>query len=136
MPMHTQLISRSTHPRRSLLALGGLARTFGSLASFLALTFLGVGVYIMQDAFADPLAAQATPLVASAFIIALASIILFYLFKSRRTPRTRRVRIRQEARPNSASYEENAPLYKLDASSGQMRPPYQRRSTDHVQTQL
>jgi hypothetical protein len=77
--MHTQLISRSTHPRRSLVALGGLARSYGSLASFLALTFLGVGVYIMQDAFADPLAAQATPLVASAFIIALASIILFYL---------------------------------------------------------
>jgi hypothetical protein len=69
------------YPAKSLAVRGGLARTFGGLVSFLAVTFLCTGIYILDDAFANPLAAQAVTLVAAAFIIALATILLFYLLK-------------------------------------------------------
>jgi hypothetical protein len=69
------------YPSKSLAVRGGLARTFGGLVSFLAVTFLGTGIYILDDAFANPLAAQAVTLIAAAFIIALATILLFYLLK-------------------------------------------------------
>lgn len=74
---------------KSLAVRGGLARTFGGLVSFLAVTFLCSGIYILEDAFANPLAAQAAALIAAAFIIALATILLFYLIKpARRTGMT------------------------------------------------
>ena len=69
MPIYTQLISRFTHSRKSLLARGGLARTFGSLASFLALLFLVGGLYLLGDAFEHPLDAQAAAVLAAAFSI-------------------------------------------------------------------
>jgi len=66
---------------KSLAARGGLARTFGGLAIFLVLTFLCAGIYLLEDAVANPLAAQAAALIFGAFIIALAAILLFYLLR-------------------------------------------------------
>jgi len=86
------------HAPKSLAVRGGLVRTFGGLATFLVLTFLCSGIYILVDAFADPLAAQASALIFGAFVIALATILLFYLVKPRREPR----RIRKE-RPHPAA---------------------------------
>jgi hypothetical protein len=67
------------HPHKPLVVRGGLVRTFGSLAGFLAVTFLCGGLYILEDAFANPLAAM----------------LLFYLIKPRKRipndePRPRR----------------------------------------------
>lgn len=62
-------------------------RTFGGLATFLVLTFLCSGIYILEDAFADPLATQAAALIFGAFIIALATILLYYLVKPGSEPR-------------------------------------------------
>jgi hypothetical protein len=45
--------------RNALLARAGLARTFGGLASFLAVIFLGGGIYLLRESFTDPLQAQA-----------------------------------------------------------------------------
>jgi hypothetical protein len=53
---------------------GGLVRTFGGLATFLVLTFLCAGIYLLGDAVANPLAAQEATLIFGAFIIALATI--------------------------------------------------------------
>jgi hypothetical protein len=64
-----------------LVALGGLPRTFGGLAGFLAGMFLCLGIYILADLFAHPVDAQAVALLAAAFVIALAILLLFYLFK-------------------------------------------------------
>jgi hypothetical protein len=83
---------RAGRPSKSLVVRGGVARTFGSLACFLAITFLGGGAYIIADTFANPVAAEAAALIAAAFIIALASIILFYLLKPRRKLSAVRVR--------------------------------------------
>jgi hypothetical protein len=69
---------------------GGLVRTFGGLATFLVLTFLCAGIYLLGDAVANPLAAQAATLI-GAFIIALATILLFYLLRpDNGAPRSRR----------------------------------------------
>jgi hypothetical protein len=80
------------HAPKSLAVRGGLVRTFGGLATFLVLTFFCSGIYILEDAFSDPLAAQAAALIFGAFIIALATILLYYLIRPRTEPR----RIRKE----------------------------------------
>jgi hypothetical protein len=64
-----------------LVVRGGLGRTFGSLISFLSLTLLAWGGYILEDAFAHPVDAQAAGLIAAAFFIALGLLLLFYLLK-------------------------------------------------------
>ena len=68
-----------------MLVRAGVARTFGGLGSFLAVIFLGAGIYLLQESFTDPLQAQAVGLIAGAFIIALATILIYFIF----TPRKR-----------------------------------------------
>jgi hypothetical protein len=68
---------RSSKP---LVVRGGLARTFGGLAGFLVVTFLCGGIYILE--------AGGAALISGAFIITLAAILLFYLIKPRKRPRT------------------------------------------------
>lgn len=77
----------SVHPPKPLAVRAGLARTFGGLAGFLVVTFLCVGLYILEDAFANPLAAGTAAVIGAAFIIALAAMLLFYLIKPRNGPR-------------------------------------------------
>ena len=63
------------HSPKSLAVRGGLVPTFGGLASLLVVTFLCAGIYILEDAVANPLAAQAAVLIFGAFIIAAAAMI-------------------------------------------------------------
>jgi hypothetical protein len=42
------------HHVKPLVIRGGLARTFGSLASFLAVLFLLLGLYLLGDGFQHP----------------------------------------------------------------------------------
>jgi uncharacterized BrkB/YihY/UPF0761 family membrane protein len=83
------------HHTKPLVIRGGLARTFGSLVSFLALLFLFLGAYLLEDAFEHPLNAQASGVLASAFSITLAAILLYYLLKPRRAQRGRGERARR-----------------------------------------
>jgi hypothetical protein len=62
----------------------GLGRTFGSLIGFLAALFLACGIYILEDAFAHPIDAQPAGVIFAACVIALAALLLFYLFRPRR----------------------------------------------------
>jgi hypothetical protein len=80
----------SVRPPKSLAVRGGLARTFGGLAGFVVVTFLSGGFYILQDAFANPLTEGAAALIAAAFIIALAAVLLFFLIKPITRPRATR----------------------------------------------
>jgi hypothetical protein len=75
-------------PSRSFVVRGGLARTFGSLAGFLVVSFLFWGIYILADAFANPIHAGAAAVICAAFIIAVGVILLFFLIKPRMGPRT------------------------------------------------
>lgn len=78
-PLHRAPRVRSPKP---LVMLAGLGRTFGSLISFLALLFLSWGIYLLADAFAHPIDAQAAALLVAAFAIAVAALLFFYLLKS------------------------------------------------------
>ena len=82
---------------RPLVVRAGLVRTFGGLVSFLALTLPCSGGYILVDALANPIEAQGVAVIASAFIIALATILLFYLIKPKKGRKRTGMR---EARPH------------------------------------
>jgi hypothetical protein len=76
------------HPAKSLVVRGGLVHTFGGLAGFLGLTCLCWGLYILRDALANPLDVGAAALISGAFIFTLAAMLLFFLLKPRKKPRT------------------------------------------------
>jgi hypothetical protein len=65
------------------------------LVSFLAVLFLIFGFYLLGDAFEHPLAAQAVGVLAAAFSITLAAILLYFLLKPRRAPHSRSVWFRR-----------------------------------------
>ena len=74
----------------------GVARTFGGLGSFLAVIFLGSGIHLLQESFSDPLRAQAVGLIAGAFIIALATILIYFILTPRKrfeTEKSRRTQV-------------------------------------------
>ena len=69
MPARAWRSPAAARSPKSLAARGGLVRTFGGLATFLVLTFLCAGIYLLEDAVANPLAAQAAAPIFAAFII-------------------------------------------------------------------
>lgn len=93
--MRADTFLRPAHHVKPLVIRGGLARTFGSLVSFLAALFLLLGFYLLGDAFEHPVDAQAAAVLAAAFSITLAAILLFYLLKPRRSKRGRIARFRR-----------------------------------------
>jgi hypothetical protein len=68
-------------PRKPLAVRGAFVRTFGGLAGFLVVTFLCGGIYLLEDAFANPLDAGGAAVISAAFIITLAVMLLFFLIK-------------------------------------------------------
>ena len=88
--MRAGVIHHASGVRRAkpLVVRGGLARTFGGLAAVIVVTFLCWGLYILEDAFANPIEAGAAAVIAGAFIITLAAMLLFFLNKPNTRPRT------------------------------------------------
>ncbi len=78
----------SVQSSKSLVFRGGLVHTFGSLAGFIVVTFLCVGLYILEEAFAHPLDAGAAAVITAAFIIALAAMLLIFLLQPGKRIRT------------------------------------------------
>ena len=68
----------SVQSSKSLVFRGGLVHTLGSLAGFIVVTFLCVGLYILEEAFANPLDAGAAAVITAAFIITLAAMLLIF----------------------------------------------------------
>jgi hypothetical protein len=117
------------HAPKPLVVRGGLGRTFGSLTSFLALTLIAGGGYILADAFAHPVDAQAAGLITAAFVIALGLLLLFYLLKPRRTTEAARRRTRRHFSGNAM----RAVAQPVAAPTADSRPnlTYQRVYVDH-----
>ena len=90
--MRGALLHHHGHARviKPLVVRGGLGRTFGSLISFLALTLLAWGGYLLEDEFAHPVEAYPAALLTAAFTIALGLLLFFYLCKPRRTSGVKR----------------------------------------------
>jgi uncharacterized membrane protein YbhN (UPF0104 family) len=89
-------------PTTALIVRAGVARTFGSLGGFLATLFLGGGIYLLQEALNDPLRAQAVGLISGAFIIALATMLIYFIFSPRtkfKRNRCRRGRVQRIPAP-------------------------------------
>ena len=122
------------HSRRPLVVRGGLARTFGSLAGFLVLSFLCWGSYILADAFADPINAGAAAVISAAFSIALGAVLLFHLIRPGRGLRAAARAHEQERDPDSVI---NALPTFLPATGAARQDnvrkdlPYQRSYIDH-----
>jgi hypothetical protein len=115
-PDPTSARYRSSSPLRArnvLLVRAGVARTFGGLGSFLAVIFLGGGIYLLQESFTDPLRAQAVGLIAGAFIIALATILIYFIF----TPGKRLQSC------NAHHIEEHTPVRSLVVPASPLVPP-------------
>jgi uncharacterized BrkB/YihY/UPF0761 family membrane protein len=94
--MRTETLVRvAAHHGKPLVIRAGLARTFGSLVSFLAVLFLSLGSYLLFDAFVHPLDAQAAGILTAAFSLTLAAILLYYLLKPRHAQRTHTDRFRR-----------------------------------------
>ena len=89
--MRVEAMDRSASMRSSkpLVFRGSLVRTFGSLGTFLAVSFLFCGLYLLGDAFAHPLDANPMAIFSAALSIAIASILFYYLFKPRGRQRQR-----------------------------------------------
>lgn len=88
--MRAQTLARGAdlRPAKTLVARGAPARTFGSLVCSLAVIFLSFGIYLIEDALAHPLIAEAAGLITGALSIALAAILIFYLLKPRKRRNT------------------------------------------------
>lgn len=89
----------SRREERGLFERSTAARTFGSLAIFLVLIFLGAGIYLLQQALANPLGAEAVSILAGAFILTLAVVMIGLLFTPRKkslVTATRRIREAQD----------------------------------------
>jgi hypothetical protein len=80
----TAIVSVPEHPARSLAARGGTKHTFGSIAVFFALTFMCLGAYMIEEQFANPIAAQPTGLFAAAVTLATGAMLLCYLLRPRK----------------------------------------------------
>jgi hypothetical protein len=131
--MHAGVIPHASRERspKPLVVRGGLVRTFGGLAAFLVVTFLCCGVYILADAFANPLGAGDAALIASAFIITLAAMLLFFLLKPRK-------RLQKTSHDRALHSAVSAALPFFDAPPGAVRQDdlrsnlaYQRFYVDH-----
>ncbi len=66
---------------RTLPATGGSLRTFVSSAVAIAASCLFLGSYIIHDQFAHPVNAQSVAIVAAASFLAVAAVLVFFLFQ-------------------------------------------------------
>jgi hypothetical protein len=103
MPPESVPVDAEVRPAKSLVARGGLFRTFGSLLGFLALLLLILGAYILEDIFANPITAQPAALLVAGFLLGLDAVLLFFMMKPRKKLRPQRVRRHKQSRLFSRS---------------------------------
>src|SRR5260370_1755880 len=75
----------SVQSSKALVFRGGLVHTFGSLVGFIMVTFLCVGLYMLEEAFAHPLDAGTATVITPPFIFALPTMLLTLLIHPRQT---------------------------------------------------
>ena len=121
--LHCQPRARLTKP---LVVRGGLGRTFGSLISFVGLTLLTWGAYILEDEIAHPVEAHPAALITAAFAIALSFLLFFYLLKPRRTASVGR------RRSSAHTFGRRSPAQRLvSRKNARQDLAYQRIYVDH-----
>src|SRR6266850_275629 len=123
MPARVWRRPAAVRSSKSLVVRAGPVRTFGGLASFLVVTFLCAGIYILEDAVAHPLAAQAAAL-------------LFYLIRpGSGPPRLRREQAHRDKLLPQQEFLEEAPVT-AHQNNDHEDPVYQRVYKDHSRIRL
>jgi hypothetical protein len=91
---------------------------------------LSLGIYLLADAFADPVDAEAAGVIVAAFAIALAILLLAFLLKPRSNREVPRHRAVEKFAPGRANALPSAPA--VSARPNDLRPdlPYQRAYVD------
>lgn len=114
---------------KPLVVRAGLSRTFGSIAGFAALGLLSLGIYLLADAFAHPVDAEAAGVILAAFVIAMAMLLFVFIFKPRRFPEI--LRHKESAHIAEQKTKASAKLL-LTARRDRLRSdlPYQRTFVD------
>jgi hypothetical protein len=87
MPGFASSVRYAMRTQKPLAIPGWAMRTFGSLAAFVTLALLCLGIFLIQDLFANLLASQSVALFAAAFILAIALLLLYELLQLPRPPR-------------------------------------------------
>ena len=109
----------AAHPKKALAVRGGAMRTFSGLAVFLTLGLLFLGVYLIQDEFAQPLPSQSIGLFTAAFILATAMTLLYELIQLPRSIWRNPAQGRTVLLPRSAGM--------VSVASRAARPRYEQR---------
>ncbi len=118
------------YPPKPLVVRAGLNRTFGSLAAFAALGLLALGSYLLMDAFAHPVNAEAAGLLVAAIAIALAILLFFFLLKPRRSPEVPQNDAPEQAAGRRAKVAFHAASATIRQHDSRMDLPYQRAYVD------
>jgi|SRR5579864_5810512 len=115
---------------KPLVVRAGLTRTFGSIACFVALGLLSVGIYLLADAFAHPVDAEAAGVIVAAFAIALAIRLLAFLLKPRSNREVLRHHAVEEFMPGGANALHSSPVGTTRLNDLPLDLPYQRAYVD------
>ncbi len=84
----THRAQRTPNPSLTpLLVQAGAAHTLGNIVTFLSVTLLCSGAYVLAEVMRHPLDAQPAEIIGAAVMIALAATMLFFLFEPRTTSR-------------------------------------------------
>ncbi|MGA2300707.1 MAG: hypothetical protein ABSG77_08430 [Candidatus Acidiferrum sp.] len=76
--------SASAHYKTPLVVRASLPRTFWSLGAFVEFGLLFCGIYLLAEASLKPLEADLASILSASVILALASVLLFYMVRPRR----------------------------------------------------
>ena len=98
--------SAPVHYKTPLAARASLPRTFWSLGAFVEFGLLFCGVYLLAEASIKPLEADQASIISAGVILALASVLLFYMIR----PRRKQVLSRPEASRLSRVQSDELPL--------------------------
>jgi|SRR5208337_1967567 len=98
--------SEVAHSKTPLVVRASLPRTFWSLGAFVELGLIFCGVYLLAEASLKPLEADQVSIISAGVILALASVLLFYMIR----PRGKQVLPRPEAPRPSRKWSEKLPL--------------------------
>jgi len=91
--------SASVHYKTPLVVRASPPRTFWSLGAFVEFGLIFCGVYLLAEASLKPLEADLASIMSASVILALASVVLFYMVRPRRKevlPRPDATRVSRE----------------------------------------
>jgi len=107
-----RLDSTSARYRTPLVVRAGLPRTFWSLGAFVELGLFSCGFYLLAEASLEPLEADEVSILGAGLILALASVLLFYMIR----PHRKEALTRRDERRSSRDSHEPAALSARDGS--------------------